>query len=222
MRRARAGVSCAGTAAPPCETSGEVLAWGAGSGCSADSGEADGAAAHCSVPGACWLGSAAPSVMLACERVSRCAWPGRSLLRVTGLGCDMSTASAQWRAVGVSLSASDRARHLRSGVSAQVSLDGCPASGKEASLGPACAVRNGLGPDLGRNDSANGADSCTQRMLPPRLPRAVPPSICETEALDAPALPALGGPGEAMPYDAKFGEAGKLCVLRGWWHYAYA
>lgn len=98
----------------------------------------------------------------------------------------------------------------------QVSVDGSSASGKEASfaaagkvaaVGPACAVRKGLGPNLGRNDSANGADSCTQRMLPPRLPRAAPPSICETEALDAPALPALGGPGEAMPYDAKFGES---------------
>ena len=110
-------------------------------------------------------------------------------------------------------------RHPCHGLLAQVSVDGCPAHGKEAgfaatgkataaTVGRAGAARRGLDPNLGRNDSANGADSCTQRMLPPRLPRAAPPSICETEALDAPALAALGGPGEAMPYDAKFGEAG--------------
>ena len=127
--------------------------------------------------------------------------------------------------MGVSLQRRGRARRLRSGWGAQVPVDGSSANGKEASfagagkvaaIGPACAVRKGLGPNLGRNDSANGADSCTQRMLPPRLPRAAPPSICETEALDAPALPALGGTGEAIPYDAKFGEAGNFCA-RCWW-----
>ena len=56
VRRACAGVSCARAAAPPCQTSGETLAWGAGSGGCAGSGEADGAAALPLVPGALLAG----------------------------------------------------------------------------------------------------------------------------------------------------------------------
>ena len=63
---------------------------------------------------------------------------------------------------------------------------------------------------FGRNDSANSADSYTQRMLPPRLSRAAPSSISETEALDAP-QPAPGACDEVtygtsdLPVDAKIG-----------------
>lgn len=64
--------------------------------------------------------------------------------------------------------------------------------------------------NFGRNDSANSADSYTQRMLPPRLSRAAPSSISETEALDAP-QPAPGACDEVtygncdLPVDAKIG-----------------
>lgn len=64
--------------------------------------------------------------------------------------------------------------------------------------------------NFGRNDSANSADSYTQRMLPPRLSRAAPSSISETEALYAP-QPAPGACDEVtygtcdLPVDAKIG-----------------
>lgn len=84
------------------------------------------------------------------------------------------------------------------------------ADGAKAAEAPAAdGVRKN---SFGRNDSANSADSNTQRMLPPRLPRAAPSSISETEALDV-GEPAPGACDEdadadsGLPVDAKIGEA---------------